>query len=259
MADITDIVDYYSNLLILQYNDLPKATANIELLSSTFLASGVAIDVLNAYNIDPSLGPTAVGKQLDVMGKYAGVTRYYSTLNLQNFFAMVPSVEAPSPPTSPPAFGYDTAAGYPTSDDFNGTLICADIVTNTNALVDKDFLKLIQLAVKNNNSDYSFATISEDIYDVLGPSIVPETNGFMNLVYFFRTAMTTLLQAIIQKGLLPRPMGVGCIAVTGLNPNTFAFTDAAGYESPWGYGFSTCSNYGSLVGQVITCSMIQEA
>lgn len=259
MSNITNIANYYSNLLILQYNNLPKASATINLLASVFLANGVYLDVPNAYNIDPDLGPTAVGVQLDIMGKYAGVNRYYSTIDLENYTALVPYSEALTLPSSPPAFGIDNYANYPTSDDWNGTLVYSDIVTSKNSLSDADFLTLIRLAIRNNNSNYSMADISRNIYDILGPSIIPETNGFMEIVFFFRTAITTLLQAVIQKGLLPRPMGVSCAAVTGLNANSFSFADYAGYESPWGYGFSTYADYDTLIGQTITYSMIQEA
>lgn len=259
MADITELTDYYANLLILQYNNLTKAAATIKLLASTFLAQGVGIDVQNAYNIDSSLGATAIGVQLDVLGKYAGVNRYYSTIEYGDYYALVPYDEAHTLPSSPPAFGFDAYATYPYSHDYNGTLVYSDIVTSTNALSDADFLKIILLAVRNNNSNYSMAEISQNVYDILGSNIVAETPGFMELVFFFRTTLTTLLQAVIQKGLLPRPMGVSCIAVSGLAANDFAFTNYAGYESPWGYGFSTYANYGTLDGQTITYSMIQEA
>ena len=82
MSDVQNLIDYYTNLLIIQYNSKEKARATIELFSRVLLADGIFFDVLNAYNLD-----TAVGHQLDVIGKYVGVDRYYDALDLFDFFA----------------------------------------------------------------------------------------------------------------------------------------------------------------------------
>lgn len=65
-----DLINYYANLLILQYIGKPKAFATIQLLVTPIVMNQLPIQVQNAFN--PA---TAVGVQLDVLGKYAGVTR----------------------------------------------------------------------------------------------------------------------------------------------------------------------------------------
>ncbi len=72
-------LQYYSDLLILQYKGKPKAQATIQALASQLLCSNISIAIRDAFNIDPSLGPVAIGVQLDIIGKYAGVTRDYFT------------------------------------------------------------------------------------------------------------------------------------------------------------------------------------
>ena len=71
MADITDLLQYYSDLLILQYHDKPKAIATIQLFVKQFIADGLFMDILNSYDLD-----TAVGVQLDRLGKLVGCPRY---------------------------------------------------------------------------------------------------------------------------------------------------------------------------------------
>ena len=66
-----EIIDYYANLLILQYISKPKAYATIQALVKPVIMDQLPLDVQNAFNVD-----TAVGVQLDVIGKYCGVTRY---------------------------------------------------------------------------------------------------------------------------------------------------------------------------------------
>ena len=71
-VDLLPIIEDYKKLLIAQYADKPKANAQVALTSRLLLADGVYWDVQDAYNV-----LTAVGVQLDVLGKYVGITRDY--------------------------------------------------------------------------------------------------------------------------------------------------------------------------------------
>lgn len=257
MADVSELVDYYVNLLIIQYHNQQKAQATIRLLAETILANGVILDTEEAYNIAPALGDTAVGPQLDVIGKYVGVNRYFAEINYGDYFALVPYLGVPgSLPSSPPAFGFETYATFPTSFDYNGTLVYDDIVTSQNALSDANFLVLIQLAILRNNMNFSNGAIDEGMWALFGNQIRPETGGNMTIIYFIDGPETTLIQAILAKKLLPKPMGVRLLAVVNITGLMFAFTDYSGYESPFGYGFSTYSNYATLPGETLTYSQI---
>jgi hypothetical protein len=72
MADVSNIVQYYADLLIIQYNGKPKASATIKTMVDIILQNGILLDVLDAFNPD-----TCVGKQQDILGKWVGVDRYY--------------------------------------------------------------------------------------------------------------------------------------------------------------------------------------
>lgn len=68
-----DILIYYANLLIIQYIGKPKAYATIQAQVKPVIMDQLPVAVMNAYNL---IGTnTAVGKQLDVLGKYVGVKR----------------------------------------------------------------------------------------------------------------------------------------------------------------------------------------
>lgn len=62
---------YYSNLLILQYHNKPKAKATVEAVTSV-LPDELIQEVNNGFSVD-----TAVGKQLDTLGSIVGVDRSY--------------------------------------------------------------------------------------------------------------------------------------------------------------------------------------
>jgi Protein of unknown function (DUF2612) len=75
--DTQDLIDYYANLLIFQYVEKPKAYATIQAIVTPVLMPQASLSdptlplaVQNGFNLD-----TAVGVQLDVLGKYQNVTR----------------------------------------------------------------------------------------------------------------------------------------------------------------------------------------
>lgn len=69
-----DLIAYYADLLILQYKGKPKAYDTIKNLVTPAIMNQIAFAVRDAFAID-----TAVGVQLDVLAKYAGVSRLAKT------------------------------------------------------------------------------------------------------------------------------------------------------------------------------------
>lgn len=71
MANLTDIENYYKNLLIIQYYDKPKAQAVIQNWVDCMAVDGLLLDLPEAFNVN-----TAVGVQLDAIGKIVNLPRY---------------------------------------------------------------------------------------------------------------------------------------------------------------------------------------
>jgi hypothetical protein len=88
-----NLIDYYVNTLIIQYNDLPNAKATIATLVEQALCDGIFSDIRDGFNID-----TAVGVQLDIIGKYVGIDRFYKAQQLSGFFSFLRYSEVASPP-----------------------------------------------------------------------------------------------------------------------------------------------------------------
>lgn len=74
MATTEAIRNYYADLLILQYLGKPKAYAHMQTLAEPVLMDQLPDQVQNAFDIN-----TAVGVQLDILGKYCGATRTAKT------------------------------------------------------------------------------------------------------------------------------------------------------------------------------------
>lgn len=67
---VDELKDYYASLLILQYLNKPKASATIKTLVNMVIGDLLPLAVQDAFSVD-----TAAGVQLDVLGKYVGVSR----------------------------------------------------------------------------------------------------------------------------------------------------------------------------------------
>lgn len=70
MTDL-EIEEHYANLLLLQYRGKPKAYATVLALVKPVIMQQLPQAVNDAFDIN-----TAIGTQLDVLGKYLGLSRY---------------------------------------------------------------------------------------------------------------------------------------------------------------------------------------
>lgn len=71
-----ELIDYYVNLLIVQYKRQENAPEHIRALVETIIFLELIDAVRNGYDID-----TAIGRQLDILGKYLGLQREALGLN----------------------------------------------------------------------------------------------------------------------------------------------------------------------------------
>jgi hypothetical protein len=81
----SDLITYYVNKLILQYAGKAKATATIQALVEKIVIYDILVAIRDGFNID-----TTVGKQLDIIGKYTGISRaLYSSLSDDDFRTLI--------------------------------------------------------------------------------------------------------------------------------------------------------------------------
>lgn len=69
--------EYLSNLLIIQYNSKPRASATIKSIAKMF-PDELIISVRDGFNLE-----SASGEQLDILSKYIGASRGYTDSNNQ--------------------------------------------------------------------------------------------------------------------------------------------------------------------------------
>lgn len=193
---------YYSNLLILQYHNKPKAKATIE-ATVGLLPDDLILEVINGFDIE-----TAVGKQLDILGIYVGVDRFY---------------------------------------DNEGTM---------ESLSDEDYRILVKLKAIANTSDLSHKSLDDALYQFFGNEVRMDSEGNMEMSYFVPRGKTAIIQAAIQKEVLPRPMGVKVAYINEYDKVFFGFRT---YENPeesvYKAGFRTYEDP-DKVGEMLTYNKV---
>jgi hypothetical protein len=246
-VDLTNILNYYSNLLIIQYHDLSKAVATIKALCSvltpinTTTGNLLINDIRDAFNID-----TAVGVQLDIIGEYVGVDRFWQGLSLTNgnYFGYIDAYN------SDISRVYDCGYTDAYSNPLTGSpyLDADSILSITNKLNDDDYRQLIRLKILQNTSNHSWASLVNGLYAIFGDSVYISTCNNGKMSYLTPSTTPMLIQAMVAKGILPRPMG---ITISGLIPSlpisTFGYIDA---YNPNISNVPICGYYDANVGTI---------
>lgn len=202
-ATAETVIDYYANTLIAQYYNKPKAIATIRaLIGGTgeygLIGDAIANQVRDGFNV-----ATAVGAQLDMLGKLRGVRRYLSTLDLSKVFLPLVDYDDPDVGTLPGIANYDDAVQPPSTY----LMTYEDFVTTT--LQDGDFRRVIQFLAKVQSCDYAYGTLDAIMYTFFGGNVNLKVTGNMQITYQHLTSDTDNLFTIVrQMGLLPGPGGV---------------------------------------------------
>ncbi len=153
------------------------ATATPVVITSGETDEILPLAIQNGFNLIPGT-TTAVGAQLDVLGKYAGVVR--------------------------------TAPGF------------SQVIT----LNDADFLSLIRMATSINNLGSSLSDIQDFIFTFFHNQLLVFDYANMHMSYLVDSSVGSqdLLQLFITQGLLPKPMGVLLSIIYGpFIANLFSF------------------------------------
>lgn len=200
---VQELLDYYVNLLIIQYNNKPNARATIEAYVKQAVADLITVDVRDGFDLD-----TAIGTQLDVVGKYVDVRRNINGLDLgRDYFALVPYGDG-----DPGSYVGFAIYGTPPTDFFR---IYSDINTFY-AMKDNEMRDFIKFKIRVHKSDNSLYDIDDIIDEFFGADCLITDGLDMTLTYAFTPALDYNLPVIVaHTNSLPAPAGVQII-ITGI-------------------------------------------
>ena len=156
------LIEYYQDLLIVQYHDKPKAKAMIKAEMEETLANLLDIQVRDAFDVD-----TAVGVQLDIIGKWVGVDRIFKGQMFDNQAWF--SLTRYNKPTTPLQGGFSRFDNF---DTLEGGFLTYDFIVSTrNNVNDTDFRMLIKLKIIRNNIKHSPKDIDEAMYKLFADTL----------------------------------------------------------------------------------------
>lgn len=237
MPTIQEIIDYYVNLLIIQYHDKPKAKADIELLINELFANNLIFDLERAFDIE-----TAVGSQLDILAKYVGTARTlrgYLIENRQYFqlgdYASVVGKIGVRDYTTPRPEGEVFTYSYTVNSNSEYTL------------TDAELRFMIKLLIVRNNTTAGFKDIKELVFNKFDDLSVFD-NQDMSLTYFTGLNINSTIRLAIAQDYLPRPACTGISVFSVKFPKKlFGFKSYTKSNTNVGFGDYTTQNEGSVL------------
>lgn len=189
MAAIDDIKEYYANLLILQYRNKPRARKTIEAGVDIYLGDGVVLQLADILDID-----TAVGAQLDIIGKILGCPRNVAGINNQRkFFSF--HVDANS-------LGFSTV-GNPSKGIAKNR---SNSVLASYTLEDEEYRQLLKFKAFINVWRGDMGSMDRALYSVFGDN-VNLVSGTGEVTYEI-AEQTVTIEAAITLGYFKAPIGV---------------------------------------------------
>lgn len=193
----------YSNLLILQYSDKPKAKASIEALCDFGTSFNTLYSLPTAFDID-----LAMGVQLDVIGRIVGLNRTVPFSTAKVFFGFK---------DIPNTLGFGKAPFR----------VLGGIDYTDTQLSDSDYRFLLKAKIAKNHCKGDIISISKAINFIFNGKAFAVDNEDMTLTFIIADIdadMRVFNYALILD-LIPRPAGVGIKYYIQQDIKAFGFRD----------------------------------
>jgi len=228
MSENENLIDYYKNLLIIQYNDKPNAQAHIEALIRSAMIFDVAKEVERGFDIE-----TAKGVQLDILGVYLGSDRIVTGVAFDRTYFGFVEYGATSP--------FDFAGYIKYSDEVPDVQFRSykESKQSLFTLNDEEYRLILKLKIIQNNTIPSVKNIDEVMSIFFGDNVIFTDRQNMSISYIFNKGLARLITIAVSEGLLPRPSGVGLsVAYTRDITSIFAYSSYGGDAPTFAIGYS---------------------
>lgn len=196
--DKNELLNYYAGLLIVQYAKKRKAIADVKLGCNTYTGDFLITNIDGIFDID-----TAIGEQLDYIGKIIGLSRVADGFDFGlKYFAENDYVD--------PMYNGGEGQGYslvnqPTEAIFKDYTV---VRRSVYAMTDNQYRKMLKLKVVINNGVATYKQYDDILYEVFKGGITVVDNEDM-------TGTLTVQRPYKLEGklaeflkLLPTPLGV---------------------------------------------------
>lgn len=207
----------YSDLLIWQYKDKPKAKATVEGLCA--IADNTRrglLELMEVFDLD-----SATGAQLDLIGLHVGLSRFMPGLAPVSLFAFVPN---------PKGFGKAQKVG--------GRFWRKGAPLRDSArLGDEDYRFLLKAVIAKYNSSGNIIELQEALEALLGfrQGTVHDQQDMSVTVNVYKELTEFEKYVLVNLDMLPRPPAVRIKRITQMAKKTFGFIGSKN-AAPMGQG-----------------------
>lgn len=241
-SDISDIKQYYADLLILQYRQKPHARAMIEMGVDLYLADGCALQLQDLLDID-----NAEGEQLDNIGKILDCPRTVQGVynNLKYFTFHVDENSLGFSMIGSPSEGvFRTVRNYNQS---------------TYSLPDVDYRWLLKFKSCVNVMRGSMQGIDEALYNVFEGDVLMKNNQDLTMTYIVSSERTLATLAAKNLNYYKAPEGVAAnyvlrvpnpSAIFGFNQKMIVNRTVKGFSNKNQLSHATFLNKNNLISLV---------
>lgn len=202
-ATLQQLLEYYANLLIIQYNGKSKASATIKMLANLILANLVILQIRDGFD-----WRTAVGAQLDIIGKWVGVSRNYngSLYWGETLLSYPPSSQlVPTDTTEAYQHGYSDYDSF--DSDTGGVMTYDNLGFVEQSLSDDDYRVVIGLKIIKNNINHTAKNIDDAVWEYFNKKVYTTWNAH-EVIYNYDASLETIIEVCNYKNVLPAPTGV---------------------------------------------------
>lgn len=202
---LTEVKDYFKNLIILQYKASKQNRALIDSFVDLVFANNVVLQIRDlCLNVEKS-----EGAQLDVVGAWVGLDRYYNGVDLWDhpYTALVNYSNISSSTYDTYQGGFSAYSNF--ADNDGGFLTYAawqETRTAVNRMGDDYFRQLIKLKIIKN----SIAATNKNIDDAIwqwSDGNVYTTWDVMEVTYHYTSEWKKLVDLAVYKNALLAPTG----------------------------------------------------
>ena len=203
--ELDNIKDWLRDLLIIQYRQSPKNRALVGLMTELLFAKLLILQIRDlCLNVEKS-----IGAQLDVVGKWVGLDRYYNAIDLWEHpytsFVYYTTVQNND---------YDSYQGgfstFLNIDDNDGGFLTykywQDIRTRVNQIGDSYFRELIKLKIVYNSINHTKKQIDDAIWSWSSGKVYTTWNT-MEVTYHYDHSYKNIMKLADYKKILPCPTG----------------------------------------------------
>lgn len=223
LQELSEVKEYYADLLILQYHSKPKARETVKIGVDIYSGDGLVFQLPDILDID-----TAQGAQLDIIGKILDCPRIvqgiYSDLKYFQFHIDENSI------------GFSTV-GNPTSGTFRSV---RNYQQSEYSLPDEDYRFLLKFKSAVNVMRGSEAGIDEALWGAFGGDVLLKNNHDLTITYIVSATHTLAVLAAKNLGYYRAPEGISANYVLRVpNPSQIFGFNRKGIINKTVVGYST--------------------